>query len=203
MRRIRAGERAGAIVRAVTTGEDDFTQAKPQDPATRTFLITLAHSTGSIGEAVRLALSTSILDGGVPVPDLRDYEGIRHGIVRLSYVEGLLRTSQRAERTLSPLMLDQAAERPSNGSQAALTPTVQGQRDHIGIIDSPPHQVPAAPWTRLTTDDDAVSHLISLFLAWTNPTWRFVEADLFLSGVLTMRLSPGVEITAIVLIDLY
>jgi hypothetical protein len=45
-----------------------------------------------------------------------------------------------------------------------------------------PHQVPATPWTTITESDEAVSHLVSLFLAWINPNWRFVEQDLFLHG---------------------
>jgi hypothetical protein len=48
--------------------------------------------------------------------------------------------------------------------------------------DQPPFPVPAAPWTALTTDDEAVSHLVSLFIVWINPTWRFLETDLFLMG---------------------
>lgn len=70
VRQIRAGQSAEAVVRATTTDEDLVVQqAKPQDLATRAFLVCLAHSTGSIGETVRLALSTSIVAGGVPVPD--------------------------------------------------------------------------------------------------------------------------------------
>ena len=43
--------------------------------------------------------------------------------------------------------------------------------------------VPAQPWTNLTTDDDFVSHLVTIFLNYCNVYWRYVEEDLFLQSM--------------------
>jgi hypothetical protein len=43
--------------------------------------------------------------------------------------------------------------------------------------------VPAQPWTKLTTDDALVSHLVTVFLNYPNVYWRYVEEDLFLHGM--------------------
>jgi hypothetical protein len=40
--------------------------------------------------------------------------------------------------------------------------------------------VPAKPWTKLTADDALVTHLVSVFLNYSNVYWRYVEEDLFL-----------------------
>jgi hypothetical protein len=45
------------------------------------------------------------------------------------------------------------------------------------------YKVPAKPWTRLTDDDDLVSHLISLYLEWVNPFFRVLEEDLFIKAM--------------------
>lgn len=52
----------------------------------------------------------------------------------------------------------------------------------------PTHMVTANPWPTTTSDDEAVSHLVSLFLTWTNPSWRFVEEDPFFRSLLGSHL---------------
>lgn len=64
-------------------------------------------------------------------------------------------------------------------------PTEQRQSDKASteqekVADTPAFSVPSQPWTRVTTDDTLVSHLISTFLLDLNPYWRHVEEDLFL-----------------------
>lgn len=43
--------------------------------------------------------------------------------------------------------------------------------------------VPAQPWTKLTTDDALVSHLVTVFLNYNNVYWRYVEEDVFLRSM--------------------
>lgn len=52
-----------------------------------------------------------------------------------------------------------------------------------GTDDTPTFVVPASPWTNLTTDDLFVSHLLSVFINYVNPYWRYVEEDLVLQGM--------------------
>lgn len=47
----------------------------------------------------------------------------------------------------------------------------------------PKYSLRASPWTNVSISDAAFSHLISLFLAFVNPYWRFVEKDEFLAAL--------------------
>lgn len=40
-------------------------------------------------------------------------------------------------------------------------------------------KVSAKPWTTVTEDDDLVSHLVSLYLAWDYPIHAFLDANVF------------------------
>lgn len=51
------------------------------------------------------------------------------------------------------------------------------------ITDIPVFQVPAKPWTSVTADDAFVSHLISLYFTWQQPTFMWVDRDPFLSDM--------------------
>jgi hypothetical protein len=112
-------------------------------------------------------------------PDPQHFHALRNRIINFSNVEHLLRMPQ----DLSPVSqrLPSPAEQTSSADHRH-TDTVQDEYslDDWTSSDPPPHRFPAAPWTTLTSDDEAVSHLVSLFLAWLNPGWRFVEADIFL-----------------------
>jgi hypothetical protein len=51
------------------------------------------------------------------------------------------------------------------------------------ITDMPLFEVPAKPWTSVTDDDAFVSHLITLYFTWQQPTFRWVDRDLFLADM--------------------
>lgn len=48
------------------------------------------------------------------------------------------------------------------------------------LADIPIYRVPAKPWTTVTDDDNLVSHLISIWLTWSHPWFRWVNRDLFI-----------------------
>ncbi|PWY90602.1 C6 transcription factor [Aspergillus sclerotioniger CBS 115572] len=48
------------------------------------------------------------------------------------------------------------------------------------LADSPVYRVPAKPWTKVTADDDLVSHLVSLWFTWTYPFFDWLDKDAFL-----------------------
>ncbi|RAH76607.1 hypothetical protein BO86DRAFT_404540 [Aspergillus japonicus CBS 114.51] len=48
------------------------------------------------------------------------------------------------------------------------------------LVDIPVYRVPAAPWTTVTTNDELVSHLISLWLTWSHPFYNWIDKELFL-----------------------
>ena len=51
--------------------------------------------------------------------------------------------------------------------------------DIATLIDEPPIRVPAKPWTEVTGDDSAVSHLVSVFFAWHHFGYPSVDATVF------------------------
>lgn len=50
-------------------------------------------------------------------------------------------------------------------------------------LDIPTYHVPARPWTQITSDNGLVSHLISIFMSFSNLYWRYVEEDLVLKAM--------------------
>lgn len=183
--RIRRGDNPEAIVRLMQTYDATPLTPDSRRRAHEIFLVALAHSTGSLRDIMSLAALT--LDPKIRLPDPADLLVFRNRIVRLSYVKTLLHRSEQVCNELPiPLLAD--APNPSDGHAR---PSLDASNDWAGgndptSEDSPPHNVPAAPWTTITASDEAVSHLVSLFLAWINPTWRFVEEDLFLHGKCAM-----------------
>jgi hypothetical protein len=181
LRWIRSGHTADSIVRRANTGVD-IAMLDPERHAFDTFLVTLAHSTGSLRQILRLAMSVSTRSPRAEPPDPLRFQMLCNRIVHFSCVENMLHMPKRLS-PVSRVLLNQA-EQPSSADTCS-TVAIQDEycRDGAGNPDDvPPHRVPAVPWTTITSDDGAVSHLISLFLAWINPGWRFVEADIFLKG---------------------
>lgn len=178
---IRSGHTADSIVQRANSGVD-FASLDPEKHALDTLLINLAHSTGSLRQILRLAMSVSTGFPRAEVPDPQCFRLLCNRTVHLSYMENMLRSSKRLG-IVPREFLDQAEQPSSAATHNTITMQDEYPGDDWDSLDVPPHQVPAAPWTTLSSDDDAVSHLISLFLAWNNPGWRYVEADLFLKGI--------------------
>ncbi|KAK6434449.1 hypothetical protein LTR95_009366 [Oleoguttula sp. CCFEE 5521] len=86
-------------------------------------------------------------------------------------------------RMLSHLILgvNENGTYPSMNSYAASQSDARSRVDTL--LDVPAFAVPALPWTRLTRDDDLVSHLVSVFLTTNNIYWRYVEEDLFVASM--------------------
>ncbi|PYH92151.1 hypothetical protein BO71DRAFT_400803 [Aspergillus ellipticus CBS 707.79] len=79
---------------------------------------------------------------------------------------------------------DDDDDEPAPASQARSRRFLDVRR----LADSPVYRVPAQPWTRVTDDDDLVSHLISLWLTWTYPFFDWLDRDLFLRDMQAGRL---------------
>ncbi|KAL9617570.1 MAG: hypothetical protein Q9160_007640 [Pyrenula sp. 1 TL-2023] len=59
------------------------------------------------------------------------------------------------------------------------------------LADCPPYQVPASPWTTVTSDDGLVSHLISVWLTWDKPLHNVVDEGLFLRDMQAAELGAN------------
>ena len=55
------------------------------------------------------------------------------------------------------------------------------------LQNSPLYHVPAKPWTRITQDDDFVSHLISLYFSWDHVVLGWIDRSLFLRDMSSGR----------------
>ncbi|PWY81630.1 C6 transcription factor [Aspergillus sclerotioniger CBS 115572] len=56
------------------------------------------------------------------------------------------------------------------------------------LADQPVFRVPAKPWTRVTDDDDFVSHLISLYFTWRHACFPCIDRDLFIRDMKAAKL---------------
>lgn len=57
------------------------------------------------------------------------------------------------------------------------------------LIDAPPIRVPASPWTEVTDDDDAVSHLVSIYFTWQHHAYPSLNKDVFVEHMISRDLS--------------
>ncbi|PIB00574.1 hypothetical protein CB0940_02026 [Cercospora beticola] len=140
------------------------------------FLVTLTHSTGSILDIVHLAMRALDPTAKFQLPDSPDLLLFRNRIAHLHRIEAIVQRSSGITASLPAPSASSSAQRPETAFYAGLD--TRTDCDNYAL-----HQVPASPWVVITDDDEAISHLVSLFLAWVNPGWRFVEQDLFLQGM--------------------
>ena len=73
---------------------------------------------------------------------------------------------------------------PNSPSKLLTNGSSESQGRPVGPYKGPTFWVPAQPWLSPGENDDAsVSHMVSVFLGYVNPFYRFVEEDLFLAGM--------------------
>jgi hypothetical protein len=51
------------------------------------------------------------------------------------------------------------------------------------LTDEPPIRVPAKPWTNVTSDDDLVSHLISMYFTWHHDSYPAIDKESFIQAM--------------------
>ncbi|KAL4875847.1 hypothetical protein BJY04DRAFT_210970 [Aspergillus karnatakaensis] len=80
--------------------------------------------------------------------------------------------------------LSQADNDTAESSESSF-PTGASRRalDIKRLVDIPIYQIPAKPWTSVTDDNELVSHLASLFFAWFDPFYNFIEKEAFMRDV--------------------
>jgi hypothetical protein len=86
----------------------------------------------------------------------------------------------------------------TRGSQMSSTQTSKGAYDHQStshshlhrqimdidrLTEIPLFELPAQPWTSVTSDSAFVSHLISLWLAWDHVCRNWIDRDLFIKAM--------------------
>jgi hypothetical protein len=104
----------------------------------------------------------------ISLPSLALYRLLKDRIVTLDTMHDMLATANPEQKPMQ--------ERAGRESSAL-------HRVPDGAYSGPTFWVPASPWTSLTANDEAVSHLVTIFLTYINPYWRCVEEDLFLKSM--------------------
>lgn len=61
--------------------------------------------------------------------------------------------------------------------------------DILSLTDQPLYRVPAQPWTDVTDDDDAVSHLLSIYLTWQQCCYPAFDPEILVREVRSQQLS--------------
>lgn len=91
------------------------------------------------------------------------------------------------ERAMSRF-LDFRSSSRSSASESPL-PTEPASRvlSVTRLVDEPVHQVPSAPWTTVTRDDNLVSHLVSLWVTWYHLLPDGIVLEPFLRAMKTPR----------------
>lgn len=166
VKNIRANLPLEAILRSIRTGQDDASRDLQQSRGLQYRVLTmLTQSTSSLRQLVEL------VDKVPPSKSMpaRSWQGaidILQGQIDISsaFLGNLLHNMN------SPRLLVSADVGPHTRSK--------------GPYKGPTFWVPAQPWLWPGQGDDAsVSHMITVFLNYINTWYRFVEEDLFVSGM--------------------
>lgn len=186
IQRVRAGQDAGTILKQIQHG-DVLLQARVNSErhARQILLSSLMQTSASFDDMVEFISSSIASSGSATLPNAAIFRQLRGQKTDLDSLRGLLGYPVPQRRiAVSDLLnnerdsvlhmehIKSIKERPS---------TTQQRRNDQD--PEPPCKVPANPWTTLTTDDSLVSHLVSIFLEWVNPSWRLVEEDLFVEAM--------------------
>ena len=168
-RSIRAGQQPASILNDILHGRTHRPVEKPYETQLReAFIIALAQSTAPLDEIVDMAASTLTPSIQISLPPLASYRPLRDRIVTLDTMRNMLAAANRDHRSMQ-----ERVGRDSSGVH----------RVPDGAYSGPTFWVPASPWTSFTVNDDAVSHLVTIFLTYINPYSRCVEEDLFLESM--------------------
>lgn len=167
-RRLRHGDSPLAICGQLRSGSHTFAEAQTRY-LRLDFLLALMQSTAPLRSLVEAA--TKVLDSKrskIILPDKEALKPLRDSIIRLESLSGLLKDTER--RTHRGVDIEPGVHQVSRNFNTG-----------------PTYFVPSSPWTSISDDDTAISHLVSIFLVHLNPMWRFVEEDLFLQAMRSRR----------------
>lgn len=73
--------------------------------------------------------------------------------------------------------------------QRLSTRSIQAVMSLASLTDKPPIRVPASPWTTVVHDDNAVSHLLSVYFAWHHCAYPSVDQAILVREMNSKNLS--------------
>ncbi|KAF2724541.1 hypothetical protein K431DRAFT_300855 [Polychaeton citri CBS 116435] len=176
MGRLRAGEKAESILKHPEhIVYYDHTPGTRESHQRQMFLTSLSQSTGSTRDILDIASTLLRTRTQTTLPTREALLPFKDCVINIE--------------TLCNIVADRELSRRLVGLEGPILPRHAPSLD--GSYNGPPFWVPASPWTGIANSDFTVSHLVSLFLAYVNPFWRFVEVDLFIAAMRTRNPDSG------------
>ena len=129
-----------------------------------TFIITLAQSTAPLTTIVDISASWLNPKSSVSLPSSTSLRELQDCIVTLDVLHGLMNNANANAN----------ARHESGADDLIVESSPSSQGDTMSSSSSRHFYVPALPWTNVTKDNAAVSHLVVIFLNYINPYWRLV-----------------------------
>jgi hypothetical protein len=171
LQQLRNGRKVGDLLGLLKEGDITYQAHLRSSPGTRRMLLgLLIQSTASLDEIIltapRIAESQLDIAWDSPSPTTQSLVGRT-----LDAAAIILATEGTIDLNTRPI-----GEQTFNGKDK-----LHGWRPNVNYKNAV--SVPAQPWTKLTTDDALVSHLVTVFLNYNNVYWRYVEEDIFLRNM--------------------
>lgn len=167
-RHIRSGRPADTILRLFQIGSTAQPVRIYEQRLRRQFILTLVQCDLTLKNVVDIASYVMNPEMRINLPGGDAYVGLRDRIITLETLAGVLQDANPEKQGL--IMLSDGQKHP-NDDEAMVEP------------DGPTFWVPASPWTSLTVNDEAISHLVSHYLTLVNPFWYCVEENIFLKAM--------------------
>ena len=104
----------------------------------------------------------NLIRSNASLPEIQHYLNHQVPEVELALMPELIEVSHEVQRL-----------------QDADSRSVRRILDAKRLSDQPLFQVPAKPWTSVVSDNDFVSHLVSLWLTWSHPFSNWVDRGQF------------------------
>ena len=178
LQQLRNGRKVGDLLGLLKEGDITYQAHLRSNPRTRRMLLgLLIQSTASLDEIIltapRIAESQLDIAWDSPSPTSQSLVGRT-----LDAAAIILATEGTIDLNTQPI-----GDRPFNGNGELSNGKykLHGWRPNVNYRNAV--SVPAQPWTKLTTDDALVSHLVTVFLNYNNVYWRYVEEDIFLRNM--------------------
>lgn len=170
--RIRADRSPDSVWRFVQTGSIAQPGRLHEQRLRMNFVKLLAQSTLPLRDLADVATHVLSSESRINIPQGDAYLGLRDRLISVDVLAGALKDANPDKRGLVDFGTEETHPRGLHAST-----------ESVAEPEGPIFWVPASPWTSLTANDEAVSHLVSMYLTFVNPYWHGVEHDIFLKAM--------------------
>ena len=178
LQQLRNGRKVGDLLGLLKEGDITYQAHLRSSSRTRRMLLgLLIQSTASLDEIIltapRIAESQLDIAWDSPSPSTQSLTGRT-----LDAAAIILATEGTTDLNAQPIANQTSKSNLEISNGRDKLPGWRPNADYKNVVS-----VSAQPWTKLTTDDALVSHLVTVFLNYNNVYWRYVEEDIFLRSM--------------------